>query len=136
MRLNLKQKNRLKKLVAGTALVVLAGFVYYIIVRFFNLSIPCPLRFFTGIVCPGCGTTRMVMAILRFDFKAAFSFQPVLFCALIPLAVCFSAMAVNYVKKGTKTLYLWQNIIVYTTIVALLVYCVYVNAINIINHIN
>ena len=121
---------------AGVALAALAGLLYYAIIRFLNLAVPCPLRLFTGLICPGCGTTRMVMAILRLDFKAAYSVQPVLFCALIPLAVCFSAMAVNYIKKGTKTLSWWQNIIVYTTIVALLVYCVYVNAINIINHIN
>lgn len=121
---------------AGVALAALAGFLYYAIIKVLHLSVPCPLKLFTGLICPGCGTTRMVMAILRFDFKAAFSFQPVLFCALIPLAVCFFGMAVNYVKKGTKMLTLWQNIIVYTTIVALLVYCVYVNGSNVINHIN
>ena len=118
------------KLVAGTALVVLAGFIYYVFIRITGLGIPCVFNLVTGLNCPGCGTSRMVLAVLRFDFNAAFSFQPVLFCASIPLMVCFVAMAVNYVKKGTKTLSLWQNIIVYTTIVALLVYCVYINIMN------
>ena len=121
---------------AGVAVAALAGLLYYAIVKFLHFSVPCPLKLFTGITCPGCGTTRMVMSILRFDFKSAFSFQPVLFCALIPLAVCFAAMAVNYIKKGTKTLSAWQNIIVYTTIVALLINCVCINVTNIIDHIN
>ena len=110
---------------AGTAVVVLAGFLYYVFIRIFDIAIPCVFHLITGLNCPGCGTTRMVLAFLRFDFKAAFSFQPVLFCALIPLSACFIAMAVKYVKKGTKDLSLWQNIIVYTTIVALIAYCVY-----------
>ncbi len=53
--------------------------------------------------------------------------QPVLFVFLLPLAVCFTKLGIDYVKTGEKTLKLWQNIIVYSAIVCLLLYCVYAN---------
>ena len=65
--------------------------------------------------------------MLQLDFKAAFYAQPVLFCFLVPLAVCFMKMGFDYVKTGEKDLCLWQNIIVYSAIACLIIYCVYVN---------
>ena len=39
----------------------------------------CPLRFFFGISCPGCGMTRALLAALRLDFATAFSYHPLFF---------------------------------------------------------
>jgi hypothetical protein len=36
----------------------------------------CPLRRLTGIPCPTCGTTRAVLALLRGDWSAAFTSNP------------------------------------------------------------
>lgn len=49
----------------------------------FALGITCPIRFLTGISCPGCGMTRAVFSALRFRFVEAFRFHP-LWILLLP----------------------------------------------------
>lgn len=39
-------------------------------------GMPCPIRFFTGISCAGCGMTRAWSALLHGDPTAAFRFHP------------------------------------------------------------
>ncbi len=38
----------------------------------------CPIRFFTGVPCPGCGMTRAVIALLKFEPKAAYQYHPMI----------------------------------------------------------
>lgn len=40
---------------------------------------PCLIRVITGFPCPGCGLTRATFALLVFDFKGAFFFNPMVF---------------------------------------------------------
>ena len=40
------------------------------------LTVRCPIRFLTGIPCPGCGMTRACVYALSLDFERAFSFHP------------------------------------------------------------
>ena len=49
----------------------------------FALGITCPIRFLTGISCPGCGMTRALLSALRMDFQAAFYYHP-LWVLLVP----------------------------------------------------
>lgn len=49
----------------------------------FACGITCPIRFLTGISCPGCGMTRAVFSALRFRFADAFRFHP-LWILLLP----------------------------------------------------
>ena len=47
-------------------------------------GITCPIKYITGISCPGCGMTRAWLSLLlRGDLKAAFYYHP-LFWILIP----------------------------------------------------
>ncbi len=40
------------------------------------LRIGCPIKFITGISCPGCGMTRAYYSLLHLDFKNAFYYHP------------------------------------------------------------
>lgn len=40
------------------------------------LGIGCPIKFFTGISCAGCGMTRAWISALRLDFCGAFMYHP------------------------------------------------------------
>ena len=51
----------------------------------FALHITCPIKFLTGISCPGCGMTRATLSALRFDFERAFYYHPLWFL-LVPVA--------------------------------------------------
>jgi hypothetical protein len=52
------------------------------------VGITCPIRFFTGISCAGCGMSRAWIALLHMDFAAAFRYHP-LFWVPIPAVLIF-----------------------------------------------
>lgn len=52
----------------------------------------CPLHAFTGVPCPGCGTTRAAEALIGGDWAAAFLLNP-LACALLAAVVIFDLYA-------------------------------------------
>lgn len=67
----------------------LIGFVYLKIwIPLTNISIPCPFREWTGFFCPGCGITRVIQSLLKFDVIQAFRFNPLPFI-LAPLYILF-----------------------------------------------
>ncbi|MNC10677.1 hypothetical protein D3C75_583440 [compost metagenome] len=73
-----------KRLVPVTAAA--AGGLLYLKVWLPNthLGIPCPFYTLTGLYCPGCGITRMFLALLELDPVQALRFNA-LPVALIPL---------------------------------------------------
>jgi hypothetical protein len=52
---------------------------------FYLLHIGCPLKFITGISCPGCGMTRAYYALLHLDINMAIHYHPLFI--LVPLMV-------------------------------------------------
>lgn len=46
---------------------------------------PCPLQALTGLHCPGCGSTRMLGAVVHGEWRAAWHFNPLALLALLPL---------------------------------------------------
>lgn len=56
----------------------------------------------TGLQCPGCGVSRMCLALLRLDFPGAFAANPAIFC-LLPLgAVLAVRTLLRYIKTGSS----------------------------------
>ena len=49
------------------------------------LGVTCPIRFLTGVSCPGCGMSRAWLAALRLDWSGALAFHP-LFLLPVPAA--------------------------------------------------
>lgn len=76
---NFFQKNS-KHIIAAATIVAL-----YLIL--FAFGITCPIKFLTGVSCPGCGMSRACMHALKLDFASAFAFHP-LWIAL-PFAAFF-----------------------------------------------
>ncbi len=62
-------------IVFGTAAI--GGLVFFKL-GFFPM-LPCHFKEFTGHPCPTCGTTRLVLALYRFDLKSAFFYNPFVF---------------------------------------------------------
>lgn len=55
-----------------------------LLIFFYTITgIGCPIRFFFGIPCLGCGMTRAVLAASHMDFSAACQYHPL--CFLLPL---------------------------------------------------
>ncbi|OOM76142.1 hypothetical protein CLPUN_28660 [Clostridium puniceum] len=62
----------------GLAMVLL--YIFYNIV-----GIGCPIKFFTGISCAGCGMTRAWIHLGHLDIRGAFHYHPLFFLPIIYL---------------------------------------------------
>ncbi len=52
----------------------------------FYLIFHCPIKYLTGISCPGCGMTRAFISLAKLDFEKAFYYHP-LWC--VPIIFVF-----------------------------------------------
>ncbi len=64
--------------VVGMILSSLTGLV---LLRFYDpahsvIFPPCPVRYFTGLYCPGCGSLRALHALLHGDLRQAWTMNP------------------------------------------------------------
>ena len=77
--------------VIGIWLLLIAGAVYLFVFEPGKTGLfpPCPFRFFTGLTCPGCGTTRALHQLMHGHFVAAFMLNPLLLLALPFLLYAF-----------------------------------------------
>lgn len=91
---------RVKRLIFFYLAVIFLGIGYSRFILWTNIAIPCQFTKYSGLQCPGCGVTRMCLALLRLDFTAAFGYNPVIFCLLPVFGILFGRMSVSYVEKG------------------------------------
>ncbi len=75
------EKKRLRRAIGK----IYAGFLgigglFYLLVGPLGVEIPCFYRATTGLLCPGCGSSRMFLSLIKLDFIGAFSLNPVVFC--------------------------------------------------------
>jgi hypothetical protein len=76
---------------------------------FFSLlHIGCPLKFITGISCPGCGMTRAYHSLMQLDINKAVHYHPLFF--LVPLMVALYLFDFYIKPKFVKGL--WAVIII------------------------
>lgn len=71
----MKDKITAKQIFQRCLLLAFLCIAYYTATYFTG----CPVRFLTGISCPGCGMTRALLAALHLDFKTAFACHPLFF---------------------------------------------------------
>ena len=103
-------------------LLGMAGLLYGIFVSYTGLAIPCLFRKVTGLLCPGCGVAGMCVALLHLNWKGAFFCHPVLFVLLLPLTAVFICSAAGYVQNGRFRFARWQNLILYVSVAALVIF--------------
>ncbi len=72
---------RLVRICRDAVLAVLAVAFLYVVLHFTGIG--CPIRFMTGISCPGCGMTRALFAAATFHFRKAFAYHPLWF--MVPI---------------------------------------------------
>jgi hypothetical protein len=65
----------------------------------------------TGLLCPGCGMTRLCLALLRGDWGGAWAANPMLLVLLPPLALLAGGIAVRYVREGRTAGPRWENVL-------------------------
>ena len=78
-------------------IIAVAVVLFYTVMS--ALGITCPVKYLTGVSCPGCGMTRACLSALRFDFSAAFYYHP-LWIVIPPLAVLLIFLWAKRKKKA------------------------------------
>ena len=73
------KKKRTRQLILTGCLFLLPGLLYLIFINVTGLAVPCPFHALTGLKCPGCGITTMILAISKGDLASAFKANSVLF---------------------------------------------------------
>ena len=68
-----------KRILIIYAVVIGIGALYTVLIYTTGFGIPCLFNQITGLQCPGCGTSRMALAVMRFDFADGFMYNPVAF---------------------------------------------------------
>ena len=120
-------KSRLKTTITPLALCSLAGGIYYIWLSFTNVSIPCLFYLWTGFKCPGCGITRMCVAVLTGKMNEAREANLLLFYLLPVLIIGQIGIDGYYVLTGKRCNQKYIDIIASVAIVLLFVFGVYRN---------
>lgn len=95
-------RQRLIALLARGAVLVGAGAAYAAFIAVVGRGLYCPFWQLTGFLCPGCGVTRMCLALLRLDLAGAWRANAALLLALPVLAFLAVRLAAAYVRTGRK----------------------------------
>lgn len=69
-----------------------------VLVVLYILRPPCLVRKVFGVLCPSCGTTRMIAALLQLDFAGAWALNPFMLFFL-PFAFLWGVLEAGAVCK-------------------------------------
>lgn len=86
-------------------IILLIGIIYLIWYRLTHLGIPCVFHLVTGLYCPGCGITRMFLALCRLEFAEAFQSNCFVFIILPYGVFAYVRQYVYFIIKGEAYTY-------------------------------
>lgn len=75
----------------------------------------CPIKALTGLNCPGCGITRMFVALFHGDIYQAFRYNPLVFIELPIIAILILLYRFN--KKSRKVVNILFIVLLVITVV-------------------
>ena len=114
------------KTVKKYVIILAVGVAYLLFTLLTGIGIPCVFNKLTGMLCPGCGITRMIISAVKFDFVVAFRYNPFLFVNAPVILFCLIYSEIGYIKNGCRS-NRWINIILWVEIVMLLLFWVFRN---------
>ena len=115
-------RTRARRLLTKLGLLAAAGLAYAAVTALLGVGLPCPFHAVTGLWCPGCGVSRMCLALLRLDFAAAWQWNPGLMLILPFLALLGGRAAVRYVRTGQTKPPRWERAVMVLLAAFLVVY--------------
>lgn len=91
------------KIFGGIIVILGFGAMYIYLHIKYNFGIPCFFYQLTGWHCPGCGSTRAIVAALNGEFYQAFRYNPILPFWLIYMIGMGGIITKEYVMGITQT---------------------------------
>ncbi|MCR5060746.1 MAG: DUF2752 domain-containing protein [Saccharofermentans sp.] len=109
-----------KQAIALAITVVVAGVIYYFVIKLTGFSFHCFFREITGFLCPSCGATHMFLSLFKLDFAEAFKCNPVLFF-LWPV-IGGEILYVTYMGGNDKDLPKWNLALIYIIFAIMMIF--------------
>lgn len=106
----------LKTTVVTAVIIAFAALVLSI------LHIGCPIKFFTGLSCPGCGMFRAWTAALTLQPLVALAYHPLFWCVPIALVAAAFLQAGKYKKACTAIIVVLLALIIAVWLARLFTY--------------
>ncbi len=122
-------KERVKKVIRVYLCVILILLGYYLLVTNIDIGVNCIFRRLTGLKCPGCGSTRAVLCILRGDWAGSFKQNLMLIPELTFVGWAAVYSTVNFLKTGRGGLNVKPDRAAYVFLAVLLIWWVVRNLI-------
>ena len=122
-------KNRAKKVAIYAIIVICLLIAYFTLHKIIGFGIPCIFFETTGLLCGGCGVTRMLTSLLKLDFASAFYYNCAYMCLIPFWVVAFSSYIINYIKYDTLKMKAWHNVVLISSIAILVLFTVLRNII-------
>ena len=122
----LQHNKKIIKVIYFHILLFILFVSYYIINTYFGFKIFCPFHELTGYLCPGCGITRCLFAILNGNFIQAFYYNRLVFiCLPFSIILYLYDMYVEIFNKKKK--FIVPNFIYILLLVVVLLFGVFRN---------
>ena len=92
---------RIKGVVGFHILFLTVLLLYILVLNLFEIG--CPLRYLFGVSCPGCGGSRAIMALFRWDIEGYFYYHPLALPLGGAIVLMLHAHLLQKQKKKTVT---------------------------------
>ena len=93
---NVSMRKINKKKLIKLLIICLLMFLYYLSARFDIFVILCPIRHIFHVYCPGCGVSRMLIALTKFQINKAFNYNQLAFILLPFLLLLLGDYIISY----------------------------------------
>lgn len=113
-------KSQIQKEIRYLLIILGVGFGYYLWLYFTHLGIPCPFRTITGWLCPGCGITHMLIALIQLDFHTAYLENPFLLLTL-PFIIG-QIIYQRYLQLTKQVNPRWNQVLLWLYVIALIIF--------------
>ena len=113
-------KSQIQKEIRYLLIILGVGFGYYLWLNFTHLGIPCPFRTITGWLCPGCGITHMLIALIQLDFHTAYLENP--FLLLTSPFLIGEIIYQRYLQLTKQVNPQWNQILLWLYVIALIIF--------------
>lgn len=115
-------KTRALKVIRYILCLLTTGLAYAFFVSRTGFAIPCIIHYFTGYQCPGCGISRMCLAIMKLDFISAYNYNKLLFIISPFLIYIIIYLLYRYIRYNDAKTTKAQTVILYTLLVLLFIW--------------
>ena len=115
-------RGRALKLVRQGIVPCLAIILYLIFHNLTHLALFCPFHKFFHLFCPGCGSTRFLLAITRGDLVAAFYANSLLFVLSRFYLAIFLYQSYRYIRYNDRDIRKPVQYFLYFTIILFVIF--------------